>query len=112
MADDAGFDYMFDETFGMPDDNGDKWNAEFDAAEQQARKLKTELAAAKNKVELLCNGYEEARTELFNLHRQKALHRRAHRRGPSRRFPNCAATASHVHIHLPPDQTAFRGKSE
>ena len=66
MADDAGFDYMFDETFGMPDDNGDKWNAEFEAAEQQARKLKTELAAAKNKVELLCNGYEEARTELFN----------------------------------------------
>ena len=66
MADDAGFDYMFDEIFGMPDDNGDKWNAEFEAAEQQARKLKTELAAAKNKVELLCNGYEEARTELFN----------------------------------------------
>ena len=66
MADDAGFDYMFDETFGMPDDNGDKWDADFEAAEQQARKLKTELAAAKNKVELLCNGYEEARTELFN----------------------------------------------
>ena len=66
MGDDAGFDYMFDEIFGMPDDNGDKWDAEFEAAEQQARKLKTELAAAKNKVELLCNGYEEARTELFN----------------------------------------------
>ena len=66
MDDDAGFDYMFDEIFGMPDDNGDKWDAEFKAAEQQERKLKSELAAAKNKVELLCNGYEEARTELFN----------------------------------------------
>ena len=66
MGADAGFDYMFDETFGMPDDNSDKWDAEFKAAEQQERKLKSELAAAKNKVELLCNGYEEARTELFN----------------------------------------------
>ena len=40
---------MFDEIFGMPDDNGDKWDAEFKAAEQQERKLKSELAAAKNK---------------------------------------------------------------
>ena len=53
MDDDAGFSYMFDEIFGMPDDNGDKWDAEFKAAEQQERKLKSELAAAKNKVELL-----------------------------------------------------------
>jgi len=66
MDEDAGFSFMFDEIFGMPDDNGDKWDAEFKAAEQEEHKLKSELATAKNKVELLCNGYEEARTELFN----------------------------------------------
>ena len=61
----AGFDAMFDELFGMPDDNYNKYQTDFKEAEESAKKLKTELATGKNKVEILCDGYNAARDELF-----------------------------------------------
>lgn len=60
---DAGFDAFFDEVFGMSDE---KKKPDWQTCETELQKLKTELAAAKNKVELLCNGYDAARDELFH----------------------------------------------
>ena len=62
-AEDAGFDAMFDEVFGMSEE---KKKEEWETRETELQKLKTELATAKNKVELLCNGYDAARDELFH----------------------------------------------
>ena len=61
----SGFDAMFDELFGMPDDNYNKYETDFKEAAERENKLKAELAAGKNKVEILCDGYNAARDELF-----------------------------------------------
>ena len=61
----SGFDAMFDELFGMPDDNYNKYETDFKKAEERERNLKNELAAGKNKVEILCDGYNAARDEIF-----------------------------------------------
>ena len=61
----TGFDAMFDELFGMPDDNYREYETDFKEAEARQTSLKEELAAGKNKVEILCDGYNAARDELF-----------------------------------------------
>ena len=61
----SGFDAMFDELFAMPDDNYNKYETDFKEAEEREKNLKEELAAGKNKVEILCDGYNAARDELF-----------------------------------------------
>lgn len=61
----AGFDMMFDELFGMPDDNFDPYTTEYKEKEEREENLKNALAAGKNKVEILCEGYNAARDDLF-----------------------------------------------
>lgn len=57
---DSGFDNFFDEVFGMPDPTASKYNFE---SEEKA--LKAELLTGRNKVEILCRGYDEKRKQLF-----------------------------------------------
>lgn len=57
---DAGFDKFFDETFQMRDEkHSNKW-------EEEKTELKAELLAGKNKVEILCNGYNSKQKQLFD----------------------------------------------
>lgn len=66
MDKDSGFDTMFDELFQMPDDPHDTINWAYDEEERKREALKQALLAGRNKVEILCNGYNEAKDELFN----------------------------------------------
>ncbi len=61
---DAVFDNFFDEVFGMPD-MGNKYDFEHEERKSEADELKTALMAGKNKVEILCKGYEEKQKQLF-----------------------------------------------
>ena len=63
---DSGFDSFFDAVFGMEHEDLNAREAEFVEADREERRLKEELAAGKNKVEVLCGGYNAARDELFN----------------------------------------------
>ena len=62
-GEDSGFNTMFDEIFGMSDE---KQKRDYEVHEYEFQKLKTELATGKNKVEILCDGYDRARNELFH----------------------------------------------
>lgn len=62
-GEDAGFNTFFDEVFGMSDE---KKKRDYEVHEYEFQKLKTELATGKNKVEILCDGYDRARDELFH----------------------------------------------
>ncbi|MDD6338342.1 MAG: DUF4942 domain-containing protein [Lentisphaeria bacterium] len=64
---DSGFDSFFDAVFGMDQEDLDAREAEFVEADREEKRLKAELAAGKNKVEVLCGGYNAARDELFNI---------------------------------------------
>lgn len=58
----SGFDSFFDEVFGMEDrEEKHPW----EEAESKSDKVKKELAAGKNKIEILCAGYENAQQQLF-----------------------------------------------
>ena len=73
MGADAGFDYMFDELFQMadePDHNKHSW--EYDEEEKTRAALKRALTTGKNKVEILCDGYEAARKQLYEHFRKIA----------------------------------------
>lgn len=59
----TAFDAFFDEVFQM-DDRKEK--TEWEEKKTDMEGLKNELAAGKNKVEILCNGYTKAQQELFN----------------------------------------------
>lgn len=61
---DSGFDAMFDELFGMQDTTNSEY--EYEYGEIKEAELKKELISGKNKVEILCNGYNEARNQLFH----------------------------------------------
>ena len=63
---DSGFDSFFDAVFGMDQEDLNAREAEFVEADREEQRLKAELAAGKNKVEVLCGGYNAARDELFN----------------------------------------------
>lgn len=60
---DDAFDHFFDEVFKMKDEKTHKYDFEETAAKSE--RLKTELLSGKNKVEILCNGYDEAQKTLF-----------------------------------------------
>ena len=63
---DAGFDYMFDELFQMddaPDRDMIRWAC--DEEEKKREALRKALTTGKNKVEILCDGYEAARKQLY-----------------------------------------------
>ena len=62
-GEDSGFNTMFDEIFGMSDE---KQKRDYEVHDYEFQKLKTELATGKNKVEILCDGYDRARNELFH----------------------------------------------
>ena len=71
MGADAGFDYMFDELFQMADEpDHSKHSWEYDEEEKARAALKRALTTGKNKVEILCDGYEAARKQLYE-HFQK-----------------------------------------
>ena len=57
---DSGFDNFFDEVFGMPEPTASKYDFE-----SEAEALKAELLTGRNKVEILCRGYEEKQKQLF-----------------------------------------------
>lgn len=59
----SGFDSFFDEVFGMEEK---KEKPDYQAEKENLSSLKTELAAGKNKIEILCDGYTAAQQELFN----------------------------------------------
>ena len=61
----AGFDHFFDEIFGMPEPE-QKFNYESEEMREKQKNLENELTAGRNKVEILCNGYNDARNTLFN----------------------------------------------
>ncbi len=65
-AQDAGFDGFFDELFGMPDDTTGKYDFEYQERQSEAAALKAELMTGKNKIEILCRGYDEKRKQLFD----------------------------------------------
>lgn len=61
---DAGFDAFFDDVFGMPDE-GKKYDFEYQERKSEEDALKAELITGKNKVEILCRGYNEKQKQLF-----------------------------------------------
>lgn len=61
----SGFDNFFDDIFGMPETGGDNYNFEYEEKRAASQELKAELLTGKNKVELLCNGYEAKQKQLF-----------------------------------------------
>lgn len=56
----TGFDIFFDEIFEMNDESKKLKETE------NEEKLRSELISGKNKIEVLCNGYNAAQNELFN----------------------------------------------
>ena len=58
----SGFDSFFDEVFQMDDR---KERMEWEEKADNLKNLKTELAAGKNKIEILCDGYAKAQQQLF-----------------------------------------------
>ena len=62
---DSGFDNFFDEVFGMPDPTASKYDFEYQERKKEAEALKAELLTGRNKVEILCRGYDEKRKQLF-----------------------------------------------
>ncbi|MBQ9502759.1 MAG: DUF4942 domain-containing protein [Lentisphaeria bacterium] len=62
---DAGFDRFFDDTFGMPDEAKSKYDFEYQERQAEAEALKAELLTGRNKVEILCRGYDEKQKQLF-----------------------------------------------
>lgn len=60
----AGFDCFFDDVFGMPDEEK-KYDFEYEERQKERDALKEDLIAGKNKVEILCRGYEEKQKQLF-----------------------------------------------
>lgn len=54
---------FFDEVFGMDEK---KEKQPWEEKEEQLNKVKKDLIAGKNKIEILCNGYTEAQQTLFN----------------------------------------------
>ena len=63
---DAGFDRFFDDTFGMPDEaKSKKYDFEYQERQAEAEALKAELLTGRNKVEILCRGYDEKQKQLF-----------------------------------------------
>ena len=61
---DAAFDTFFDEVFGMPD-TGKKYDFEHEERRSEADALKAELLTGKNKIEILCRGFNEKQKQLF-----------------------------------------------
>ena len=61
---DAAFDTFFDEVFGMPD-TGKKYDFEHEERRSEADALKAELLTGKNKIEILCRGFDEKQKQLF-----------------------------------------------
>ena len=61
---DAAFDTFFDEVFGMPD-TGKEYDFEHEERRSECEALKAELLTGKNKIEILCRGYEEKQKQLF-----------------------------------------------
>lgn len=55
----SAFDTFFDEVFGMEDKKG------VNRFKEEQEKINTELAAGKNKIEILCDGYTAAQQQLF-----------------------------------------------
>ena len=62
---DSGFDSFFDEVFGMPDMSESKYDFEYQERRKEAEALKGELLTGRNKIEILCRGYEEKQKQLF-----------------------------------------------
>lgn len=62
---DAGFDSFFDDVFQMPDDEK-KHAFDYEERRSEMGALKTELVAGKNKIEILCGGYDKAQKRLFD----------------------------------------------
>ncbi len=62
---DAGFDLFFDDVFQMGDDEK-KQAFDYEERRSEMDTLKTELATRKNKIEILCGGYDEAQKQLFD----------------------------------------------
>ena len=61
----AGFDTFFDNVFNMQDDTGSKYDFEDQARRSEEEKLKEELLSGRNKVEILCRGYNEKQNQLY-----------------------------------------------
>lgn len=59
----SGFDSFFDEVFGMEEKGKEK--TEFEEKRENMEGLKNALAAGKNKIEILCEGYAAAQQQLF-----------------------------------------------
>ena len=59
----SGFDAFFDEVFPMQDGKEEK--TEWREVQDNVQSLEAELAAGKNKIEVLCNGYTAAQQQLF-----------------------------------------------
>ena len=59
---DSGFDAFFDEVFGMDDR---KAKNDWEERKDNLNNLKNELAAGKNKIEILCDGYTAAQQQIF-----------------------------------------------
>jgi len=64
-AKDSGFDSFFDEVFKMPDTSDSKYDFEYQERRSEAESLKAELLTGRNKIEILCRGYEEKQKQLF-----------------------------------------------
>ncbi|MBE6370805.1 MAG: DUF4942 domain-containing protein [Lentisphaerae bacterium] len=62
---DSGFDSFFDEVFKMPDTSDSKYNWDYEERSREAEALKAELLTGRNKIEILCRGYEEKQKQLF-----------------------------------------------
>ena len=62
---DSGFNSFFDDVFKMPDDVK-KSACDYEERQSEMGALKTELAAGKNKIEILCGGYDAAQKQLFD----------------------------------------------
>lgn len=58
----SGFDSFFDEVFGMEEKEE---KMQWEEREEKADEVKKELAAGKNKIEILCSGYANAQQDLF-----------------------------------------------
>ena len=61
----AAFDRFFDEIFGMPDETRSKYDFEYQERQGEAEALRAELLTGRDKIEILCRGFEEKQKQLF-----------------------------------------------
>ena len=64
-AKDAAFDRFFDEIFGMPESTKGKYDFEYQERQSEAAAIKAELMTGRDKIEILCRGFEEKQKQLF-----------------------------------------------